>query len=119
MTDRASAEGLLTSIAARMVRLEGGCEKGHRAGQWHMHQDSYHAIGREIAAALRSSESDSGIEALRGLMEAADEEERTESVRRKRYPRLSWEVETDRHAFYEACISYVRAVLSTPPETSE
>lgn len=47
----------LLRLAARMVRLEGGCEKGHRAGQWHMHEEPYHRQGRELAlAATRDSE---------------------------------------------------------------
>ncbi len=42
----------LVPIAARMVRLEGGCESGHKPGQWHMHEARYFATGQAIAAAI-------------------------------------------------------------------
>ena len=40
----------LVPIAARIMRLEGGCETGHRAGQWHIHEASYLSTGRQLAA---------------------------------------------------------------------
>jgi hypothetical protein len=59
---RAPDAGLRTAlrkIAVRMVRLEGGCESSHRRGEWHMHEEPYHRIGRELAA-LASSPAPAG-----------------------------------------------------------
>jgi len=39
----------LIPIAARMVRLDGGCESGHKPGQWHMHEEPFRSIGRQLA----------------------------------------------------------------------
>lgn len=50
MSERDGAVEALRSIAVHMVRFDGGCESGHRAGQWHMHADPFHAIGRRLAA---------------------------------------------------------------------
>jgi hypothetical protein len=33
-----------------MVRLEGGCETGHKPGQWHMHEEPFHDLGRQAAS---------------------------------------------------------------------
>jgi hypothetical protein len=49
------ATGELLRIAARMVRLDGGCESGHKPGQWHMHEEPYHATGRALAATTRAA----------------------------------------------------------------
>lgn len=43
-------EGELTAIAARLVRHEGGCESGHKAGNWHLHSEAVLEVGRSIAA---------------------------------------------------------------------
>ena len=47
--------GALLRLAAHMVRLEGGCESGHKPGQWHMHEKPYHRIGRQLAAIARAA----------------------------------------------------------------
>jgi hypothetical protein len=60
MTDKGATAGFdyatpeprerLISLAARMVRLEGGCEAGHKPGQWHMHEGPFHDLGRQAAS---------------------------------------------------------------------
>lgn len=45
--------GELLTLAARMVRLEGGCESGHKPGQWHVHEDQYHATGAYLSELVR------------------------------------------------------------------
>lgn len=47
-------QGRLISLAARMVRLDGGCESGHKAGRWHMHEEPYHGTGGELATIAHS-----------------------------------------------------------------
>jgi hypothetical protein len=58
--DLRAALGKLTSIAARMARLEGGCVSGHRSGRWHMHEDEQIALARELNAVRAALSKESG-----------------------------------------------------------
>jgi hypothetical protein len=49
--------------------MEGGCEKGHRAGRWHMHEEPFHATAWQLAPFARAEAS--AVTAPDGLREAA------------------------------------------------
>lgn len=73
---------------------------------------------RDALAALHPEPQADVVAALRPLMEAADKERATETARRKRYPRLTWEITTDRATFTEACEAFVRDALAASPGTA-
>jgi hypothetical protein len=51
--------------------MEGGCEKGHRAGRWHIHEEPFHAIGRQLAMIVNGSEVAAPVADV-GVREAAE-----------------------------------------------
>lgn len=55
----------LTRIAAQMARREGGCERGHRAGTWHVHEGTVEAWMRALLAILDAERARPAIDVAR------------------------------------------------------
>ena len=62
--------GLVSTVAA-MARREGGCEKGHRAGQWHAHDSTVQDWVQRLSPFTQARESapvGPGLERLRDAL---------------------------------------------------